>query len=90
MQLAKLHEGVEVTGVDSAGKLEMMRAIGFDHVIDYKREDFTKSGRRYDLILDAKTNRSPLAYARALRPNGTYVTVGGTMPASSRRLCWDG
>src|SRR5207302_7866297 len=76
IQLAKLQE-VEVTGVDSARKLEMMRSIGFDHVIDYEKEDFTKSGKRYDLILDTKTNRSPWAYARALTPNGTYATVGG-------------
>ena len=77
VQLAKLH-GVEVTGVDSAGKLDMMKSIGFDHVIDYRQEDFTRSGRRYDLILDTKTNRSPSDYARALNPGGTYATVGGT------------
>jgi NADPH:quinone reductase-like Zn-dependent oxidoreductase len=78
VQVAKLY-GVEVTGVDSAAKLGMMRSIGFDHVIDYAREDFTKNGRRYDLILDAKTNRSMSDYACALNPNGTYVTVGGSM-----------
>jgi NADPH:quinone reductase-like Zn-dependent oxidoreductase len=80
VQLAKLYAGVEVTGVDSAGKLDMMRAMGFDHVIDYKKVDFTKTGQQYDLILDAKTNRSPFAYARALRPNGIYATVGGATP----------
>jgi NADPH:quinone reductase-like Zn-dependent oxidoreductase len=79
LQLARLHEGVEVTGVDHATKLDLLRSMGFDHVIDYTREDFTKSGQRYDLILDAKTNRSPFAYTRALRPNGTYVTVGGSL-----------
>jgi len=78
VQIAKLY-GVEVTGVDSAGKLDMMRAIGFDHVIDYKKEDFTKNGRCYDLILDAKTNRSVFDYTRALCRNGIYVTVGGDM-----------
>lgn len=57
VQIAKLN-GAEVTGVDSGGKLDMMRSIGFDHVIDYKKEDFTKSVRRYDLILDVKTKRS--------------------------------
>jgi NADPH:quinone reductase-like Zn-dependent oxidoreductase len=75
-QIAKLY-GVEMTGVDSTGKLEMLKSIGFDHVIDYTREDFTKNGQHYDLILDVKTNRSILDYARALRPNGIYVTVGG-------------
>jgi len=59
--------------------LEMMRSIGFDHVVDYKQEDFTKSRQRYDLILDVKTIRSISDYARALSPDGTYVTVGGSM-----------
>jgi NADPH:quinone reductase-like Zn-dependent oxidoreductase len=53
--------------------------MGFDHVIDYTREDFTKNGRCYDLILDVKTNRSMFDYTRALYPNGIYVTVGGAM-----------
>jgi NADPH:quinone reductase-like Zn-dependent oxidoreductase len=75
IQLAKLQD-VEVTGVDSAPKLDMMRRLGFDHVIDYRKEDFTKNGRRYDLILDTKTNRSPPEYLRSLSPHGTYVTVG--------------
>lgn len=78
VQLAKPY-GVEVTGVDSPGKLEMLRSMGFDHVIDYTQEDFTRNGKRYDLILDAKTNRSMFDYARALSPNGTYVTVGGSL-----------
>jgi NADPH:quinone reductase-like Zn-dependent oxidoreductase len=76
VQVAKA-QGVEVTGVDRASKLEMMRSLGFDHVIDYEQEDFTKSGKRYDLIVDTKTNRSPFEYARALNPHGTYATVGG-------------
>ncbi len=71
--------GVEVTGVDSSGKLDMMRSIGFDHVINYKQEDFTKNGQCYDLILDVKTKRSIFDYVRALCPDGIYVTVGGTM-----------
>jgi NADPH:quinone reductase-like Zn-dependent oxidoreductase len=79
LQIAKLH-GAEVTVVDKRGKLDMLRAMGADHVIDYLAEDFTKDGKRYDLILDVKTNRSPFAYARALNPNGTYVTVGGSIP----------
>jgi NADPH:quinone reductase-like Zn-dependent oxidoreductase len=76
VQLAK-PRGVEVTGVDRASKLEMMRAIGFDHVIDYEKEDFTKNGRRYDLIVDTKTTRWPFTYLRSLNRGGTYVTVGG-------------
>jgi NADPH:quinone reductase-like Zn-dependent oxidoreductase len=78
LQIAKLYD-VEVTVVDKAGKLDMLRAVGADHVIDYLKEDFTRQGK-YDLILDVKTNRSPLAYARALNPNGTYATVGGNTP----------
>lgn len=78
VQIAKLYNA-EVTGVDSTGKLEMMRSMGFDHVIDYTKEDFTKNGHQYDLILDVKTNRSMFDYARALRPYGKYVTVGGDM-----------
>jgi len=78
LQLARLFD-VEVTGVDSAEKLEMLRAIGFDRVIDYRQEDFTQNGQQYDLILDAKTNRSMSDYTRSLRPNGMYVTVGGSI-----------
>jgi len=79
IQIAKLY-GVEITGVDSAEKLDMLRAMGVEHVIDYTQEDFTKSGRVYDLILDVKTKRSISDFARVLAPNGTYVTVGGDMP----------
>ena len=78
IQLAK-RQDVEVTGVDSAVKFEMMRAIGFDHVIDYRKENFTRNGRRYDLILDTKTTHSPFAYTHSLSPGGTYATVGGDL-----------
>ena len=78
VQIAKLY-GIEITGVDSTVKLDMLRSIGFDNVIDYTKEDFTKNGQHYDLILDAKTNRSMFDYARALYPNGVYVTVGGSI-----------
>lgn len=78
VQIAKLY-GAEVTGVDSAGKLDMLRAMGFDHVIDYTKEDFTKNGQQYDMILDVKTHRSPFSYTRSLRPGGVYVTVGGSI-----------
>lgn len=79
LQLARLYD-VEVTAVDKACKLDMLRTMGADHVVDYLEEDFTRHGKGYDLILDVKTNRSPLAYARALNPHGTYVTVGGSIP----------
>ena len=77
VQIAKLY-GVEVTGVDRTGKLDMLRSAGFDHVIDYTQEDFTRSGKLYDLVLDVKANRSMFDYTRAFAPNGTYVTVGGS------------
>ena len=76
IQLLKLHQ-VEVTGVDSAAKLEAMQSWGYDHVIDYASQDFTRAGKCYDLILDVKTDRSPADYERALNPNGVYATVGG-------------
>ena len=68
--------GAHVTGVDSAGKLDMLRALGVDHCIDYEREDFTRNERRYDVIFDVKTNRSVFDYLGSLAPNGRYVTVG--------------
>ena len=77
VQLARLY-GAEVTGVDNTGKLDFMRSLGADHVIDYTREDFTRSGRQYDLILDLIAHRSVFACQRALRPGGTYFFVGGS------------
>jgi NADPH:quinone reductase-like Zn-dependent oxidoreductase len=79
VQLAKLYGVDDLTGVDSSGKLDMLRSMGFNQVIDYTKEDFTKNGQRYDLILDVKTNRSIFDYLGALNPNGVYVTVGGSM-----------
>jgi NADPH:quinone reductase-like Zn-dependent oxidoreductase len=78
VQLAKL-DGAEVTGVDNTGKLEFMYSLGADHVIDYTREDFTKHGKTYDLILDLVAHRSVFDYQRALSPNGTYFLVGGSV-----------
>ena len=78
LQIAKLYRA-EVTGVDTGDKLQMMKSLGFDHIIDYKTADFTKNGQCYDLILDAKTNRSTFDHLRSLNPNGTYVTVGGDL-----------
>jgi NADPH:quinone reductase-like Zn-dependent oxidoreductase len=81
VQIAKSF-GAEVTGVDSTGKLDMLRSIGADHVIDYTQEDYTKSGQRYDLILDVVVYRSIFAYKRALSPKGIFVFVGGSMAAT--------
>ncbi len=77
VQIAKSF-GAEVTGVDSARKLDMLRKIGSDHVIDYTKEVFTKSGKRYDLILDVVGSRLIFDYKRALSPKGIYVMVGGS------------
>ncbi len=77
VQIAQLYEA-EITAVDSTDKLSMLRSIGFDHVIDYTKEDFTKNGQCYDLILDVKTNRSMFHYVRSLHTGGIYVTVGGS------------
>jgi NADPH:quinone reductase-like Zn-dependent oxidoreductase len=78
VQLAKL-AGAEVTGVDNAEKLEFMRALGADHVIDYAREDFTRNGRGYDLILDLAAYRPASAYRRSLTPGGRYLYAGGSV-----------
>jgi NADPH:quinone reductase-like Zn-dependent oxidoreductase len=77
VQLAKLY-GAEVTGVDTIGKLDFLRSLGADHVINYTQEDFTKNGKHYDLILDVIAHRSVFAYKRALRPKGRYFCVGGS------------
>jgi NADPH:quinone reductase-like Zn-dependent oxidoreductase len=79
IQLAKA-AGAQVTGVDNAGKLEFMRSVGADHVIDYARQDFTRSGQQYDFILDLVAYRSAFACARALKPKGRYYAVGGPVP----------
>lgn len=76
LQLAK-RLGCTVWGVDTGEKLQAMTAMGFDRVIDYKQQDFTQLGERFDLVVDAKTKRSARELARALTPNGRYVTVGG-------------
>ena len=75
-QLAKAF-GAEVTGVCSTTKVEMVRSIGADHVIDYKHEDFTQSSSRYDLILDIGGNRPLSRLRRVLTSEGTLVIVGG-------------
>jgi len=78
VQIAKLF-GAEVTGVDSPEKLDMVRSIGADHVIDYTQEDFTKSERHYDLILDVVVSHSISDYKRVLNPKGILRMVGGSL-----------
>jgi NADPH:quinone reductase-like Zn-dependent oxidoreductase len=75
VQLAKAY-GAHVTGVDSTEKMELVRSLGADRVIDYTQEDFTKRGERYDLILDVASNLSLTASKRALMPKGVYVFIG--------------
>jgi len=77
VQIAKSF-GAEVTAVCSTRNVDQARSIGADHVIDYTREDFTQSGRQYDLILAANGYHSLSAYKRALTPRGIYVMAGGT------------
>jgi NADPH:quinone reductase-like Zn-dependent oxidoreductase len=78
VQIAKTF-GAEVTGVDEARKLDMVSSVGADHVIDYTREDFTKSGQRYDWVLDVAANRSIFECRRALKPKGSYVVIPGSI-----------
>jgi NADPH:quinone reductase-like Zn-dependent oxidoreductase len=78
VQLAKL-AGAEVTGVDRGDKLDFVRGLGADHVVDYTRTDFTKTGR-YDLILDVTAHRTVFAYRRATAAHGRYYCVGGSVP----------
>jgi NADPH:quinone reductase-like Zn-dependent oxidoreductase len=78
VQIAKAI-GARVTGVDSSNKLQAVLSAGADRVIDFALEDFTRCKNHYDLILDVIANRSIFDYLRALKPNGTYVTVGGEL-----------
>jgi NADPH:quinone reductase-like Zn-dependent oxidoreductase len=78
IQLAKLC-GATVTGVDHTSKLDFMRTLGADLVVDYTRENFTTNGKQYDLILDLVAHHSVLSSQRALRPQGTYFFVGGSV-----------
>jgi NADPH:quinone reductase-like Zn-dependent oxidoreductase len=76
VQIAKSY-GADVTGVCSTRNLDLVRSLGADHVIDYTKEDFTKSGQLYDLIVDNVGNRSLSECLRVLKPKGTFVLVGG-------------
>jgi NADPH:quinone reductase-like Zn-dependent oxidoreductase len=86
VQIAKAL-GAEVTGVCSAPKMDLVRALGADHVIDYARNDFTDSGRRYDRIIDLAGSRSILDCRRALREAGTYLWVGGSTAGLLGAVC---
>jgi len=77
VQIAKSF-GTDVTGVCSTRNVEVVRSIGADPVVDYTRQDFTKSGPRYDIFFDAVGNHSLFACRRILNPKGIYIPVGGT------------
>jgi NADPH:quinone reductase-like Zn-dependent oxidoreductase len=77
VQIAK-SMGAAVTGVCSTEKVEFVRSLGADHVIDYTKVDYTTTGERYDWIVDTDSHHSILRVRRALRPKGVYVTLGGT------------
>jgi NADPH:quinone reductase-like Zn-dependent oxidoreductase len=77
VQIAK-SMGAEVTGVASGDKLDFVRALGADHVIDYEQVDYTRTGETYDWIVAVDSHYSIFAVRRALKPNGVYLTMGGT------------
>ncbi len=85
VQIAKSF-GTEVTGVDRAEKLDMLLSIGADHVVDHTKEDFTRMGKEYDLIVDVVSYRSVFDYKRALTPKGICVLVGGSGGAVFKSL----
>lgn len=85
IQMAKAW-GATVTAVDHPAKLDRLRSLGADHVINYTKEDFTRNGLQYDRILDVVASRSLFAHMRALHPKGIYVVVGGTTAAIFQTL----
>lgn len=88
LQLAKMYNA-EVTGIDTGEKLQLMIELGFNKVFDYKKVNFTKLADKYDIILDCKTKYSPGAYAKVLKPQGKYVTVGGDIGKFLRILLFN-
>lgn len=87
VQLAK-YFGAEVTGVDSTGKLDMLRSIGADHTVDYTQEDFTQSGKAYDVIFDVMGKSSFSGSMQSLKPNGRYLIGGNSGPLQTLRGRW--
>lgn len=87
VQVAKLL-GAEVTALCSASKMDLARSLGADHVIDYTKDDFTKSGQRYDLIFAVNGFRSIWDYRRVLAPQGTYLMAGGEWPQIRQAMLW--
>ncbi|GAA4361047.1 NAD(P)-dependent alcohol dehydrogenase [Angustibacter luteus] len=85
IQLAK-QAGAYVTGVDNGGKLDFMRSVGADDVLDYRKDDFTRTAQPYDLVLDLVAHRSVYAYRRALARRGRYRCVGGSVRTLLRVL----
>jgi NADPH:quinone reductase-like Zn-dependent oxidoreductase len=79
VQIAKSF-GAEVTGVTSTQNVELVQSLGADHVVDYKREDYTRGGEQYDLILDNVANRPLLENRQVLKPDGKYIIIGGGGP----------
>jgi len=79
LQIAKMLGG-EITVVDSADKLEMLKSLGADHVIDFRKEDYTNTGKTYDIIVDVVANLPLSSYKRALAPGGIFVMIGGSTP----------
>lgn len=87
VQLAR-HFGAEVTGVDSTGKLDMLRSIGADHTIDYTQEDFTQNGQTYDVIFDVMGKSSFSGSIQSLKLNGRYLLGGNSGPSQLLRGRW--
>jgi NADPH:quinone reductase-like Zn-dependent oxidoreductase len=86
IQIAKAY-GAEVTGVCQTSKMELVRSLGADHVIDYTKVDYTRTGERYDWIVDTDSHHSIFAVRRALEPDGMYITLGGdSLPIFSALL----
>ncbi|MBG6053744.1 NADPH:quinone reductase-like Zn-dependent oxidoreductase [Salinibacterium sp. CAN_S4] len=87
-QLAS-HYGVrDIVGVDDASKQEFMRAVGFTRSLDYRAVDFTRSGERFDVIIDTRMTRSPFGVPRALAPGGIYVAIGATTSSLLGLALW--
>ena len=78
LQYAKM-TGCEVTCVDKAEKLDILRSLGADYVIDYTQEDYTSTGKQYDYILDVIAHRKASDYRRGLKPRGVFSMIGGSM-----------